>query len=197
MLFTRYPNSKSRDFLHDMVDAGADCIVTVHSHCLGCHEEYKGVHIFHSIGDFLMDGASFRRRRACVLNLSINNNHLDDWSITPTYTNFEHSVALPDAKQSFQMLHEYEITSEKLSAHIKNYESFYKRAYKKEILLHSLSTIHFEYKRRGLCGLFRILGVRVFDVLGMVRRVITDRSKMSYDSDAINEKHTMSNNDIQ
>ena len=67
MLFTRFPNPVIRDFVHSMVDVGADCIVTAHPHCLGGYEHYKDKLIVYSLGDFLMDGASFRRRKAGIL----------------------------------------------------------------------------------------------------------------------------------
>ena len=62
MLFTRFPNPVVRDLLHKKIDIGIDAIVTVHSHVLGGMEYYKGKPIFHSIGDFVMDGSSYRRR---------------------------------------------------------------------------------------------------------------------------------------
>lgn len=34
-LFSRFPNPQVRDIIYSWIDAGAGCIVTVHSHCLG------------------------------------------------------------------------------------------------------------------------------------------------------------------
>lgn len=93
-LFTRYPNPQIRDFVHQQVDKGVDCIITVHSHVLGGMEVYKDVPIFYSLGDFLMDGASFRRRRSCVLNLSIVDNRIVNWDIIPTITDLDSQVKM-------------------------------------------------------------------------------------------------------
>ncbi len=197
MLFSRCPNPSSRDFLHKMVDEGADCIVTAHSHCLGCHEEYKGVHIFHSLGDFLMDGASFRRRTACILSLVIRDNKLEEWTILPVQTTMNHQVVFPDDKTSKTIIAKYEKDSRKLAEVRGDYKSFYNHQYRKDMLSHSFSTVHFELKRRGLKGLLHILRVRFRDVFGMAKRVFTDRSNMSYDIDGVDANHKMSNKDIQ
>lgn len=197
MLFSRFPNPPSRDFLHKMVDEGADCIVTVHSHCIGCHEEYKGVHIFHSLGDFLMDGASFRRRTAYILSLEVKNNRIVNWIMQPTKTSMELQVVIPEDKEAKQIVSKYEKDSRKLAKIKDSYRSFYKREYRKDMLSHSLSTLHFELERRGIKGLAHILRVRFRDVFGMIKRMITDRSNMAYDTDGVDAKHKMSNKDIQ
>ena len=62
MLFSRFPNPVSYQYLHQCVDSGAKLVVTAHSHCLGCMEDYHGAKIFHSLGDFVMDGNSFNVR---------------------------------------------------------------------------------------------------------------------------------------
>ena len=35
-----------------MVDFGADVVITQHSHCIGCYENYDGGHIVHGQGNF-------------------------------------------------------------------------------------------------------------------------------------------------
>lgn len=193
MLFTRFPNPVIRDFVHQMVHEGADCIVTAHPHCLGGYESYKDKLIVYSLGDFLMDGASFRRRRAGVLNLSIENRKIVDWSILPVQTNDELQVQKPDEDTSKKMLADFKWVAKQIAKHSDDYVSFYKRQYRKELIAHSWSTIQFEYHRRGLRGLFRTLSKRLRTVLGMARRVFSDRSKMSYDADAVSEKNTSIN----
>lgn len=197
MLFSRFPNPPSREFLHKMVDEGADCIVTAHSHCIGCHEEYKGVHIFHSLGDFLMDGASFRRRTAYILSLEVKSNRIVNWSIQPTQTTMELQVVLPENRTTNKIVAKFEEDSLKMATIKGDFRAFYKREYRKDMLSHSLSTLHFELKRRGLKGLIHILKVRSRDVFGMMKRMVTDRSNMAYDTDGVDTKHKMSNKDIQ
>lgn len=194
MLFSRYLNPVVRDFAHSAVDAGADAIVTAHSHCLGGYEKYKGSWIFNSLGDFLMDGSSYRRRTSCILQLEIENNQIVNFAITPTITTSNLQTTTPDEKEKMKLLKSISQIEENIQKNSKNYIGFFKKQYKKEMLLHSVSTIKFEYQRRGFSGLIRILCVRISDILGMAKRILTDRSKMSYDSDAV---HSSSNDDIR
>lgn len=196
MLFTRFPNPVIRDFLHQMADCGADCIVTVHPHCLGGYENYNGKFIVYSLGDFLMDGASFRRRKAGILRLNVDNGKLKNWELLPVQTTDELQVCLPDEKMAKRMLRDFEDASAKIRDNSTNYIGFYKKQYKKELLSHSWSTIQFEYHRRGLKGLTQILIKRIGAVKGMAVRVFTDRSTMSYDADAV-EENNISINDIR
>lgn len=196
MLFTRFPNPVIRDYMHQIIDDGADCIVTAHPHCLGGYEVYKEKLIVYSLGDFLMDGASFRRRKAGVLNLVIVKNKIKDWTITPVQTDDNLKVHMTDEQTSKKMLSDFEWVGQQIAKHSGNYMSFYRKQYKKELIAHSWSTIQFEYHRRGLLGMFRTLSKRFGAVAGMTKRVFSDRSMMSYDADAVSDKNT-SINDIR
>ena len=196
MLFSRFPNPSSLDFIHKMIDEGADCVVTAHSHCLGCHEVYKGVHIFHSLGDFLMDGSSFRRRTAGILELSVDNGQLVDWKLVPVCTNMNLVVELPNQTTAKKILDKFLANSDLLCSSRKDYKAFFKKWYRRDMIAHSLSTLRFEFETRGLKGFFHILRVRFRDVLGMIKRVFTDRSSMAYDTDGVDPDHKLSNKDI-
>jgi len=69
IMFSRYPNPAFRSALHSKIDKGVDSIITVHPHVIGCEETYKGKKIFYSLGDFIMDGHSERRRSSMILNI--------------------------------------------------------------------------------------------------------------------------------
>lgn len=189
MLFTRFPNPVIRDFVHQMIDEGADSIITAHPHCLGGAEYYKDKLVVYSLGDFLMDGSSFRRRRAGILKLQIENGKIIKWSIIPVVTNNELVVCQPNEKLYKKMTDSFDFVSKKIEQHSNYYKPFYKTQYKKELVAHSWSTITFEYKRRGLKGLSRTLMKRISAVKSMGKRVFTDRSAMSYDTDAISENN--------
>lgn len=189
MLFTRFPNPVIRDFIYQMVDEGADCVITAHPHCLGGSEYYKDSLIIYSLGDFLMDGASYRRRKAGILNLTLENGRIKDWNILPVITDDRLVVRFPDNATGERMLKDFKKVSCSLVKHSRNYLLFYKRQYKKELISHSFSTIAFEYHRRGIFGLLRTLGKRSVAVKGMSKRVLSDRSNMSYDADAVSEKN--------
>jgi poly-gamma-glutamate capsule biosynthesis protein CapA/YwtB (metallophosphatase superfamily) len=196
MLFTRYPNPPIRSFLHEKIDNGVDLIFTVHSHVLGGMEIYKDKYIFHSLGDFVMDGSSFRRRNSGVIRIDIQNNRLVSWDLICATTNINLSTDLSTDLDSIKMIKSFDEVTNNIRKHSKEYTKFYKKQYKKELIQHSISTIKFIFKTKGLKGLFRIFLNRFTDILGMAKRVVTDRSKMRYDSDAINHNSKQTIEDI-
>lgn len=196
-LFSRFPNPEIRDLLYSAIDAGAGCVVTAHSHCLGGEWQYKGVPIFWSLGDFLMDGGSYRRRRSCFLTLTIENSQLKSWKITPTVTNMDLQVVYPSAKEKGKMLKSYQSVTRKMGVQRKDYAAFYKTQYKKEMIQHSLSTLRFLYDTKGLLGFMKMLKVRYYAVYRMIHRMIFDRSKSRYDADGIDQKHLLNIDDIR
>ena len=48
----KYPSPRLRMLCQEMVENGADVVITQHSHCIGCYEEYKGGHIVYGQGNF-------------------------------------------------------------------------------------------------------------------------------------------------
>lgn len=184
MLFTRYPNPITYGYLHECVDNGADIIITCHSHCLGGMEMYKGVPIFHSLGDFCMDGNSFRRRTASILNLNIDSNGIS-WNIIPTFVQDDLTVSILSGSKKEDALKSFKEVSYNILSHTNNYEQFFKKQYKKEIALHSLSTLKFLIHERGIVGLLKMLRQRSSEVLRTIKWSISDRSKEQRDDDAI------------
>ena len=196
MLFTRYPNPITYNYLHQYVDAGAKLIVTSHSHCLGGIEYYKDVPIIHSLGDFLMDGASFRRRKASYLTVEIDNGAIKQLEVTPVITTDELFTDYPDEKTKQKMLKSFYKVGETIEKHRDNYERFYKRQYNKEILQHSKSTLYLLYKTKGIYGLIKTILVRMEDVKRIMKWSVTDRSKVQSDKDALDVKKVLSEKDI-
>ncbi len=47
-----YPSPRLRKACRAMIEHGADMVLTQHSHCIGCYEEYKGGHILYGQGNF-------------------------------------------------------------------------------------------------------------------------------------------------
>lgn len=185
ILFSRYPNPMTYNYLHKCVDAGADIVVTAHSHCLGCMETYKGVPIFHSLGDFVMDGNSFRRRRSGMLQLSVEGRKVTSWEIIPAEINQNYETVSPSEKVTKGMLQDFNSVSDKLSKHANDYINFFKWQYKKEMMLHTSSTLSFLMKTRGVGGMFKMVFQRFEEVGRMFKWVAKDRSKDQRDDDAI------------
>ena len=196
MLFTRFPNPIIRDFICAQTKTGIDCIVTVHPHCVGGYEKVNDIPIFYSLGDFLMDGSSFRRRESIVLDLIIEGGKLNSWNITPVITNMQLEVVLPLENQDKKIRNSFGFVSDKLK-NVQDYISFYKMQYRKEMISHSLSTLFFLYKTKGIVGFLRVFSNRIWDVIEIFKRLLQDRSKMSYDADAVGEKHKLSNDALK
>lgn len=49
--YCRYPSPRLRALCREMVECGADAVITQHSHCIGCYEEYNGAHIVYGQGN--------------------------------------------------------------------------------------------------------------------------------------------------
>lgn len=50
--YCRYPSPRLQSLCREMVLSGADVVLTQHSHCVGCYEEYEGGHILYGQGNF-------------------------------------------------------------------------------------------------------------------------------------------------
>ena len=50
--YCKYPSPRLHDLCRAMVYHGADVVLTQHSHCVGCYEEYMGGHIIYGQGNF-------------------------------------------------------------------------------------------------------------------------------------------------
>lgn len=196
-LFSRFPNPLIRDVLYSAIDSGVGCVVTSHSHCLGGMDSYKGVPIFYSLGDFLMDGGSYRRRRSCILTLVIEDNNLKDWNVVPAITNEALQTIIPDEKAAKKIKHDFDEVSRKMQVERRSYEKFFKYQYKKEMIYHSLSTLHFLYDSKGLSGFYKMMKVRYRAVFRMLHRMIFDRSKERNDGDGIKIDHMLKMDDIR
>ena len=64
---------------HDLIDAGADCLICHHTHTRQSVEQYRGKYIYYSIGNFIFDQSREINARACIVTLKITKD-----SITPT-----------------------------------------------------------------------------------------------------------------
>lgn len=49
--FSKYPSPRLLEHMREMVLSGASVVLTQHSHCIGCYEEYEGGHILYGQGN--------------------------------------------------------------------------------------------------------------------------------------------------
>ena len=187
-LFSRFPNPIIRKYAHSYCDAGVDIVLTVHPHVLGGIEDYKDKKIVYSLGDFVMDGNSFRRRRACILDIEISeiNKKIENIEFIPTNINKELITIFSKGFTKGKALNGWNKVSNVLSKYdLNKYEKKYKSLYKKEIFNHNFSTIYFLIRTKGLLGFFKMFLKRIDEVKMMIRWIIKDRSNLTKDDDAI------------
>jgi poly-gamma-glutamate synthesis protein (capsule biosynthesis protein) len=197
MLFTRYVNPPIRKLLHEKIDCGADIIVTAHAHCLGGMEYYKNKPIFHSLGDFVMDGGSFRRRQAAILNINICKGKFNSYHILPTIITKELTTRFATQKLTKQLVKNWNDISNNLQNNNSVYSAYFKKKYKKEMILHTLSTLHFLFVTKGLVGMFKLIFKRFEEVKRMKEWLIKDRSEDRRDDEAIlKDRKRFSQNDL-
>jgi len=72
---------------HQLIDAGADCLICHHTHTMQTVEQYKGKPIYYSIGNFIFDQSRKINSRACMVQLTITSNSLKAKTIPITIKN--------------------------------------------------------------------------------------------------------------
>lgn len=178
IMFSRYPNPLFREVLYNKIDKGVDTIVTVHPHVLGCEENYKGKKIFYSLGDFIMDGHSNRRRASAILNIKIMEDFSIESELIPTIISKNLTTKLAIGKRKRMLLNSWNSVSINLERNSLNYNSFYKKQFRKEILLHILSTLIFQFKNKSFVEIGKLFLNRAKDFKNMGRWMVKDTSKM-------------------
>lgn len=83
------------------------------------------------------------------------------------------------------MLKDFGAVSMKIEKHGNKYKSFYKWQYKKEMIIHTFSTLRYLIHTKGVFGMIRLVFVRFEEVFRMFKWVSTDRSNVQRDDDAI------------
>lgn len=63
----RYPSPNLQKVCRKIAEAGADLIITQHSHCIGCKEEYNASTIIYGQGNFLFDNSESEFWRTSLL----------------------------------------------------------------------------------------------------------------------------------
>ena len=166
-------------------------------HFLEFCENYNGKNIFHSLGDFVMDGGSYRRRQSVILNFDIKNSEIKSYELTPVITNDKLETCLPFKNRKQKILASWSTVTRKIEKNKNNYSAYFKKQYKYEMLSHTLSTLHFLIKTKGAKGMFKLIVKRHEEVLRMVGWLVQDRSKDRRDDDAIRkDRKKFSDNDL-
>ncbi len=131
----------------DMVDAGADIVVTHHPHVLGGMEAYNGGLIFYSLGDFIFDGQSNLRRLGAVLTITFGQ-HQTNWEMTYTTIGSDLTVDLANSVSAGKAKLEFERVSREIIS--KEYEVRYNRFYRSSMLRFQIDRLYYLLRNRGI-----------------------------------------------
>lgn len=189
-LFSRYPNPIIRKISKKYCDSGADIVLTVHPHVLGGMEDYGGKKIIYSLGDFVMDGSSYRRRRSCIIDFDYNFElkAFENFNMIPTFTDKNLVTIFAPTKHKEKAIKSWKKISSKLKGLNENeYNLKYQLLYKLEIFYHNLSTIKFIIDNKGFNEFVRLIIKRFDEVKMMFKWIVNDRSSITRDDDAILE----------
>jgi len=188
LLFCRLPSPVIRKRVHELIDLGADMVVTAHSHCFGAVEKYKDSIVCYNLGDFLMDGQSMRRRTSMILNFTLPNTSTK--SGPPDYEiefcqNRNYHVSKLKGLSSISSRIAFHWNSFLLKLPLGIYSVLFNIVYRLNLLSHVLSTLVFLVRKRGLSGAIRQLARRKDEVFRYFYWMRRDRRKTSTDYDAI------------
>lgn len=181
IMFSKYPNPKFRTKLQQIVNYGSDLVISVHPHVLGGYEIYNNKPIIYSLGDFIMDGKSFRRRTGAILQIKVMENHQCNFSFHPTYITKNHFVTLK--KGFFKRLNLLSINRVKRrleNTNNQDYIKFYKKKYPLQIFIHAASTILYQLIHKGPVFILKLFYKRAKDFKNMYKWLKKDTSKMTH-----------------
>ena len=99
--------------VHDIVDAGADCVLGAHPHVLRPYECYNGAHIVYSLGNFCYGGKNYPINATIIFQLDLEIVDGSLASVTPVFipcyvytgkkNNYQPAV-MPEGKDKQQVL---------------------------------------------------------------------------------------------
>ena len=108
-----YPSPRLRKACHAMARAGADLILTQHSHCIGCRETYRGAQIVYGQGNFNFVAHSDHPHWRSGLMLDVRFGETVDVTYLPVVVNGA-GVTLAKGQEKARILADFEARSEAL-----------------------------------------------------------------------------------
>jgi len=141
-----YPEPSFRRQCREYIDAGADVVVSNHSHVLGGEEKYKKGIIFYSLGDFVFDGQSYLRRSSGILYLKFDK--VFEWELIPTQIEKDLRTSLSSDKDAKIILKGWQKRTKIYKK--SNYDYIYRQLYLRSLLFFQLDRIFFLIRNKGI-----------------------------------------------
>jgi len=169
-----YPEPSFIKLCNNLIEAGASCVITHHPHVLGGYEMYNGKPIIYSLGDFVFDGQSNKRRRGGILDISIINDKID-FKLLPTQITNTLQVKFANEITSEKIIKRWNYVSNKLVS--KSYDEMYKKLYLIEMLDFQVDRIKFLLKNKGLVATLKFMFNKINLVGFYIVRVLKGKMK--------------------
>ena len=176
LLFCGEPSKKIRERLRYLTSLGLDAILTCHSHTMGPMEEVGSATIHYSLGDFLMDGKSVRRRKSKGIQMEVVGSELKLSQIN--FINDDYFVDITEHLERSKSSFWFRLPLER-------YYSLFNLIYRINLFHHVLSTFIFLIKNKGVRQFFRIVWLRRQEVLRFFSWLKADQRTKSDNYDAI------------
>lgn len=143
----KYPDPTFRELCKKIIKKGATSIISHHPHVLGGMEYYNSKPIFYSLGDFIFDGQSYKRRRGGILTLEIKNESIN-YKLNPTCIDKNLHVRIPSKKEIGRVIKSWERVSKSLTE--KEYTKRYKKRYIISLLNFQFDRVFFLLRNKGV-----------------------------------------------
>ncbi len=148
------PDLAQTRFAHLAVDAGADLVLGHHPHVLQRVEEYKGKHIFYSLGNFIFDQQWSRTTRESLLaKIFIDTEGVKKIECLPVYINDQNQPQLLEGNKAERVLKALDLNLEAVAIPAWDHEN---RVFKE-------SARYVFYARKSLLA-FRLNKERQYDL---------------------------------
>ena len=125
--YYRYPSPDIQRICHRFVEKGADLVVTQHTHCIGCRENYQNGVIVYGQGNFLFEQSAFVDEEfyANGLLLKINIGKSKSIEEIPVILQKDGCLSIGNEKERLAIISDYNNRSEDI-----NIPDFCERKYK-------------------------------------------------------------------
>lgn len=108
----RYPSPYLQKVCRKVVEKGADLVITQHSHCIGCQEQYKGSTIVYGQGNFIFDHSESEFWKTSIL-VKVNLENPTSIDYVPVVKEAE-KVRLANRSKVNEILYKFQKRSEEI-----------------------------------------------------------------------------------
>jgi len=163
------PTKKIISLTEELIDAGANIVITNHPHVIGGYKYYKNGLIWFSLGDFIFDSDSSVRKKSVFLVMEMNEDRIEKLSFYPTVILDSLIVELAFRDTEKEIRNTVRKNSRFISK--KTYSVLFPVEATRRLLFFQIGRIFEQYKRNGLKRTSRQLFRRVKYFPKYIRRI--------------------------